>query len=156
MGVNPAVTLAAGTYMSEVIVSSETGNQVFSIPVTLTVEPNTAAYFDDVVGALNYSEETDSDTPPAQELQIRNAGEGTLAWTALANTADGGAWLSLSAASGTAPDNVSITVNPKNLPGEGLVAGTFVGLVELQYATGNVTVPVTYTVGNSSSARSIR
>ena len=156
VGVNPAVTLAAGTYMSEVIVSSETGNQVFSIPVTLTVEPNTAAYFDDVVGALNYSEETDGDTPPAQELQIRNAGEGTLAWTALANTADGGAWLSLSAASGTAPDNVSITVNPKNLPGEGLVAGTFVGLVELQYATGNVTVPVTYTVGNSSSARSIR
>jgi len=147
VGVNPAVTLAAGTYMAEVVVNSEDGHQGFSIPVTLAVNPETAAHFDDIAGALNYSMETDGDAPPAQEMQIRNAGSGTLAWTATATTADGGSWLSLSEASGTAPVDVSVTVNPKNLPNGGLIAGTFVGQVLLQNATGDVTVPISYTVG---------
>jgi len=147
VGVNPAVTLAAGTYMAEVVVNSEDGHQGFSIPVTLAVNPDTSAYFDDIAGALNYSMETAGDAPPAQEMQIRNAGAGTLAWTATTTTADGGSWLSLSEASGTAPTDVSVTVNPKNLPNGGLIAGTFVGQVLLQNATGDVTVPVSYTVG---------
>ena len=147
VGVNPAVTLAAGTYMSEVIVKSEDGTEGFSIPVTLTVNAATAAFFDNIAGAADYSMATDGDAPPSQELQIRNAGAGTLAWTATTTTADGGAWLSVSAATGTAPDNISATVNPKNLPGNGLVAGTFVGQVALQSTTSRVTVPVTFTVG---------
>jgi len=147
VGVNPAVTLAAGTYMAEVMVNSEDGKLGFSIPVTLAVNPNTSAYFDDIAGALNYSMETDGDAPPSQEMQIGNAGAGTLAWTASVNTADGGNWLSLSETSGTAPADLSATVNPKNLPNGGLVAGTFVGQVVLQNATGNVTVPVSFTVG---------
>ena len=147
VGVNPAVTLAAGTYMAEVIVNSEDGHQGFSIPVTLVVNAATSAYFDDVAGALNYSMETSGDAPPAQALQIRNAGAGSLDWTASASTADGADWLTLSVASGTAPTDVAVTVNPKNLPSGGLVAGTFVGQVLLQNATGDVTVPVSYTVG---------
>ena len=147
VGVNPAVTLAAGTYVAEVIVNSEDGTQGFSIPVTLTVNPPTAAFFDNVAGALDYSMETDGELPPSQELQIRNAGTGTLAWTASTNTADGGSWLSVSAVSGTAPSNLSAIVNPKDLPGNGLVAGTFVGEVLLQSSGNRVTVPVTFTVG---------
>lgn len=147
VGVNPAVTLAAGTYMAEVLVNSEDGKQGFSIPVTLAVNPDTSAYFDDIAGALNYSMETDGDAPPSQEMRVRNAGAGTLAWTTSSSTADGGSWLSLSEASGTAPADLSVTVNPKNLPNGGLVAGTFVGQVLLQNATGDVTVPVSYTVG---------
>ncbi|MGC2636393.1 MAG: chitobiase/beta-hexosaminidase C-terminal domain-containing protein [Acidobacteriaceae bacterium] len=147
VGVNPAVTLAAGTYMAEVIVNSEDGHQGFSIPVTLVINPDTAAYFDDVAGDLSYSMETSGDAPPAQEIQIRDAGAGTLSWTASATTADGGSWLTLSEASGSAPADVSVTVNPKNLPNAGQDAGTFVGQVLLQNATGDVTVPVVYTVG---------
>ena len=147
VGVNPAVTLAAGTYMAEVIVNSEDGHQGFSIPVTMVVEPSTATYFDDVAGSLSYSMETNGDAPPAQNIQVRNGGAGTLSWTAAATTADGGSWLSLSAASGSAPTDVSVTVNPKNLPQGGQEAGTFVGQVFLQNASGDVTIPVVYTVG---------
>lgn len=147
VGVNPAVTLAAGTYMAEVIVTSTDGSQGFNIPVTLTVDPATTAFFDDVAGALNYSMEISGEAPPSQELQIRNAGAGTLTWTASASTADGAAWLTLSAASGVAPANILASVNTTNLPGSGLVAGTFVGQVVLQSATSRVTVPVSYVVG---------
>jgi len=84
----PAVTLAAGTYMAEVIATSTDGSQGFIIPVTLTISPATAAFFDNIAGALNYSMETSGEAPPSQELQIRNAGAGTLAWTASATTAD--------------------------------------------------------------------
>jgi hypothetical protein len=153
VGVNPAITLAAGTYMSEVIVNSINGSEGFSIPVTLTVEPTASGYFDDIAGALDYSMETDGDAPPSQQLLIRNAGTGTLAWTASSSTADGEDWLSISAASGDAPDSLSVLVNPKNLPGNGLVAGTFVGQVLLQNATGNVSVPISFTVGASAFAQ---
>ncbi len=153
IGVNPAITLAAGTYMSEVIVNSVDHTKGFSIPVTLTVEPTTTDYFDAISGALDYSMLTAGGAPPAQELLIRNAGTGTLAWTTTSSTADGGAWLTLSAAGGTAPDSLSVSVNPANLPGAGLVAGTFVGQVVLQSATGNVTVPVSFTVGAAAFAQ---
>jgi len=147
VSVNPAVTLAAGTYSAEVIVRSDTGNQALSIPVTLTINPNTAAFFDDIAGALDFSMATSGNAPPAQVLQIRDAGAGTLAWTAAASTADGGKWLTLSAASGTAPSIVSVTVVPANLPTNGLAPGTFVGQVVLTSATGKVTVPVSLVVG---------
>lgn len=147
VGVNPAITLAAGTYMSEVVLISADGAQSLTIPVTLQVNPSTAAYFDNVAGALNFSMATSGDDPPAQEIQVRNAGSGALAWTATASTADGGAWLTVSAASGTAPSNISVSVNPANIPGAGLVAGTFVGEVLLQSATSRVTIPVSLPVG---------
>jgi len=147
---NPAVTLAAGTYMAEVIVRSNAGDEALSIPVTLTINPNTAAFFDDVAGALNYSMETAGTAPPAQVLQIRNAGTGSLAWTAAATTADGGKWLTVAPVSGTtttSPANLTVTVTPALLPGQGLVAGTFVGQVVLQTTTGRVTIPVSMVVG---------
>jgi hypothetical protein len=149
VSVNPAVTLAAGTYSAEVIVRSNTGSQALSIPVTLTISPNTVAFFDNIAGALDFSMETAGNAPPAQALQIRNAGAGSLAWTATATTADGGKWLTVSAASGTAPSIISVTVIPASLPTNGLAAGTFVGQVVLTTATGKVTVPISLEVGNA-------
>ena len=147
VAVNPAVTLAAGTYMAEVIAVSADGHQKLSIPVTLLVEPTSVASFDNVAGALNFSLATNGDTPPAQDVQIRNAGAGSLAWTASVTTADGGSWLTLSAPSGTAPSTLSVSVNPAKLPGEDLVAGTFVGQVVLQSASSRVTIPISTVVG---------
>jgi Chitobiase/beta-hexosaminidase C-terminal domain/Viral BACON domain len=147
VGVNPAITLAAGRYMAEVIVTENGGNQTLSIPVTLTVNSPSATYFDNVAGALNFSMATGGDAPPTQPIQIRNAGAGTLSWTGSVNTADGGSWLSLTSASGSAPDDISVAVNPENLPGGGLTAGTFVGQVLLASSTSRVTVPVSFTVG---------
>ena len=147
VAVNPAVTLAAGTYSAEIIVRSNTGTQALSIPVTMTIAANTDAFFDDVAGALDFSMETSGKTPPAQALQIRNAGAGTLAWTATVSTADGGKWLTVSPVTGAAPTLASVTVVPANLPTNGLAAGTFVGQVVLTSATSRVTIPVSFVVG---------
>jgi hypothetical protein len=56
-------------------------------------------------------------------------------------------WLKLSAATGTAPSTLNVSINPANLPGLGLVAGTFSGEVVLDTAGDRVTVPVTVTLG---------
>jgi hypothetical protein len=144
VSVNPAITLAAGTYMAEVIVNAS--GQVLSIPVTLTINPPTNAYLDNVAGALNFSMATGGEAPPAQNIQMRNAGAGSLDWTAVAETADGDDWLSVSQASGTAPNDITVAVNPAKLPGAGLVAGTFIGQVALLSPTGNITIPVSLPV----------
>lgn len=149
IGVNPAVTLAAGTYVAEVIVTASGGQQLLSIPVTLMIKPVATGVqvFDNVSGALNFTMAIDGDHPPAQDLQIRNAGSGTLTWTATASTADGGDWITLSASSGTATDNLSVSVNPANISGSALVAGTFVGQIVLQGPGNRITIPVSLAVG---------
>lgn len=147
--VNPAVTLAAGTYMAEVIVNSSDDTQSLSIPVSLTVDPSTAAYFDDVSGGMNFAFATGDEAPAPQTLRIRNAGTGALAWTAQATTSDGGSWLTLSAASGAAPDLLSVSIKPASLPSNGLVAGTFTGQIALQSGTSRITIPITVPVGEA-------
>jgi hypothetical protein len=147
VSVNPAVTLAAGTYSAQIILASADGTQTITVPVTLTIAATTATYFDALPGALSFSMVTGGTAPPAQPVEIRNAGAGTLAWTATVSTADGGAWLTMSAASGTAPTVPQISVVPSKLPGEGLTAGTFTGQVILETPTDRVTIPVSMVVG---------
>jgi hypothetical protein len=53
----------------------------------------------------------------------------------------------VSPASGKAPSTVSVAVVPKNLPGQGLTAGTFDGQVVFTAASGVVTIPVSVQVG---------
>ncbi len=146
---DPAVMLAAGTYTSEIVLSATDGSDMIVVPVTLIVEPTTATYFDNSVGALTFSMQTDGLAPPVQSVPIRNASAGTLSWTAAASTADGGSWLTLSATSGTAPATLNVGINPANLPGTGLLAGTYVGNVVLTTAGDTVTVPVSLTIGTS-------
>jgi hypothetical protein len=149
VAVNPLVTLPAGTYMAEVFVTQAGSyGQLLTIPVTLTIYPSSSSsYFDNVAGALNYSMVNEGEAPPSQDIQIRNAGGGTLDWTAAVTTDDGGNWLSVSSASGAATSNLTVTVNPANIPGAGVNAGTFIGQVVLQSSTSRVTIPVSYSVG---------
>jgi hypothetical protein len=146
---NPSVTLAAGTYTGLIAVKSSTGTVTLNIPVSLTIKAADTSFFDDLTGALTFSMQTGGIPPPVQTFEIRNAGTGTLSWTASSTTADGGAWLSLSAASGTAPFYLSVGINPAELPGLGLTAGTFTGQVVLKTSEDSVTVPVIVTVGSS-------
>jgi hypothetical protein len=151
VAVNPLVTLPAGTYMAEVFVTQASSyGQLLTIPVSLTIYPSSSStYFDNVAGALNYSTVIEGEAPPSQDVQIRNAGGGTLDWTAAATTDDGGSWLTVSSASGTATADLSVTVNPANIPGAGVNAGTFIGQVVLQSSTSRVTIPISYSVGTS-------
>ena len=148
-----ASTLTAGTYIGEVVITQYFENDLWmTVPVVLTVEAPGGAYFDSVPGELSFFRTT-TETPAAQAIPIRNAGTGTLNWTASESTADGGAWLSLSATSGTAPGSVSVTIVPSALPGAGATAGTFDGQVVLQTAGDIVTIPVSVTVGANMFAQ---
>jgi hypothetical protein len=149
LSVNAPASLAAGTYTASVIVKSNDGTLAMTVPVTLTISPTTAAFFDDLPGQLSFSMVTKGTAPPAQTLQIRNAGGGTLSWTGSVTTADGGNWLSLSASSGTAPSFITVKITPGSLPGLGLTPGNFTGQVVLQTSTSRVTIPVSVTVGDS-------
>ena len=146
---SPALTLDPGTYTAEIVLTATDGTQASVVPVTLTVAPPTAAFFDETSGELTFSLVTQGNTPPQQNVPIRNAGSGTLNWTASASTADGGNWLTLSATSGVAPSSLEVGINPANLPTAALSAGSFVGQVVLQSDTDRVTIPVTVTVGAS-------
>lgn len=148
--VAPDGNLAAGTYTAEIIVTSaSSATQSSVIPVTLTIAPLAAASFDAVQGSLTFSATPGSTGTPAQSIAIRNAGAGTLNWTAMATTADSGTWLSLSANSGTAPTSLQVSVDPAYLPQHGSIAGTYTGQVLLRTDGDAVSIPVSVTIGAS-------
>ena len=145
--VNAGPSLAAGTYTGQIVLTEYYGSMSITIPVTLTIAAANAPYFDNVPGQMSFSMVTAGKAPPVQTVELRNAGSGTLVWTLATSTSDGGSWLGASSFTGTAPSLVDITVNPQNLPGNGLVAGTYLG--ELVFRTGgdSVTVSVSFNVG---------
>jgi hypothetical protein len=148
--VSPAVTQVAGTYTGQIVFTAHgTRNMAMTIPVTLTIAASGATVFDDVPGQVSFSTTPGGAAPPAQTVQIRNAGPGTLAWTAVPATADGGAWLAVSPLSGTAVSTVTVSINPADLPSGGIVAGSYVGQVALRSAGNTVTIPVVVQVGDS-------
>ena len=143
-------TLAVGTYTAEIVVTTQGGGQAITIPVTLTVEPVAGAYFDNLPGGMSFFIQTSSGNPAAQNVQVRNAGTGTLNWTLSTSTSDGGNWLTVSASSGAAPSTITVGVVATALPNLGLIAGTFTGeLVFDDGAGGRITMPVEVTVGTN-------
>jgi hypothetical protein len=148
VSVNAPTGLAAGIYTGEV---SIVGNNLSElVPVTLTVAPPSTPFFDNVPGGLHYSLFTSSGNPAPQLLQLRNRGTGTLNWTAQTFTADGGSWLTVSAANGTAPSQISVGIVTANLPSNGLVAGIFSGEVLFTSGeTSSVSVPISVQVGGN-------
>ena len=146
--VNPIVTLAVGTYTGQVVFTSTSGNVSLTVPVTLTIAPATgAAYFDNFPGQMSFAMKTGNTTITGQSVQVRNGGSGTLNWTLAGSTSDGGNWLTFTPASGTAPAVVNVGVTVANLPGGGLTAGTFIGMLTFTNSGGNYTVPVSVVVG---------
>jgi hypothetical protein len=146
ISVQPAITLAAGTYTGQVL--ADNGTQLMVIPVTLTVGAAASDFFDNMAGELNfYAETSAANPPPAQFIQVRNAGAGTLNWTLAATTADGGAWLNVSETSGAAPSQISVGITVANLPGAGLTAGVFVGNLLFQSDISSITVPIAVQIG---------
>jgi hypothetical protein len=144
-----AAGLAAGTYQGKIVFTDANNHNInVTVPVTLTVLQSNVAFLDNLPGALSFSFKTGGNSS-AQSFQIRNAGSGTLNWTLSASTADGRNWLGESSSSGTAPSMVSVSITPGNLPGGGLVAGTFVGELTLQTSGDSTTIPISVAVGSS-------
>ncbi len=143
-----ASTLPAGVYTGEVVISGHNTGYApaMVIPITLTVSATSRPFFDNVPGGMNFSLPANGANPGSQTLQIRNAGSGTLAWTAVTSTADGGNWLSVSQSSGTAPTLVNVQIASQFLPG-GAAAGTYSGTILFESADSTVSVPITVSVG---------
>jgi uncharacterized protein (TIGR03437 family) len=115
VAISPA-GLSAGTYTGSVqIASAGAANAPVSIGVTLTVTEAPASLAV-APSALTFQYTYGGTLPAAQDLAITNAGGGTLAWTA----SSGVYWLSVSAASGSGPASLAVSVNPVNL-----AAGTY-------------------------------
>jgi methionine-rich copper-binding protein CopC len=146
---NPDVSLAAGTYTAQLSLKPSGSSTATIVPATLIVEPASATFFDELPGGLDFSMVAKGNTPPGQTLSIRNAGAGTLAWSATTSTADGGNWIKLSAASGTAPSAPIVSITPASLPESGQVVGTFTGQVLLKTGSDSVTIPITVIVGDT-------
>ena len=145
--INASPTLPVGTYTGQIVVTSQSGNMSMTIPVTLTVTAAGTTSFDNLPGQMSFFLQTGGGNPPTQNVRIRNAGSGTLFWTLAQSTSDTGNWLNISAPNGTAPATETVSIAVSSLPGGGLIAGTFIGQLLFQSASGSVTIPVTVTVG---------
>jgi hypothetical protein len=143
-----ASTLAAGLYTGEIIITEFANpGRSMVIPVSLTIVAS-GSFFDNLPGGLSFAFKTGGAATP-QIVQINNGGTGTLTWTVSPSTADGGAWLTATPSTGTAPSIATISVTAANLPGGGALAGTFAGQLVFQTAGDTTTIPVTVTVGSA-------
>lgn len=94
--------------------------------------------------AINFSVAPGTMQIQTAEMQIGNAGGGTLSWTASSDVS----WLTLSAGSGDAPAQLTIAANPRRFA-EGQVARATIRLTSATAGVQTVLVPVTLTIGNT-------
>lgn len=140
-----AGSLAAGSYTGSVTITSSgaTGspitipvNLTVASPVSLTVTPATVTFPNYVLGTA---------APAAQNLQL--SAPSSVPFTATVKTSDGGNWLTITPASGTAGSTaqiVAVGITPAGFKGAGTYTGTitFSTTAGLTPTTVNVTIPV--------------
>jgi hypothetical protein len=144
-----ANSLPVGNYTGEInIIEFANPGRSMVVPVNLTVLAHKKAFFDNLPGQTSFSFTPSKNNPPSQNIVVGNAGGGTLNWTVSTTTADSGNWLKVAPNSGVNAGTYTVSVTTKNLPGQGLIPGTYIGQQVLKATTGNVTIPVSVTVGD--------
>jgi uncharacterized protein (TIGR03437 family) len=142
-----ATRLAAGSYQGSIEISAPSAAPaVTTIPVTFTVTGGAAAGLSVQPPRLDFRVRAGT-AVPVQWLRIENAGVGTLNWTAGAAVSVG-SWLTISPASGTAPANLQVSVNPA-----GLSPGSYAGSITIQSGAAgqSVTVPVNLLISSATA-----
>jgi uncharacterized protein (TIGR03437 family) len=142
-----ATRLAAGSYQGSIEITAPSASPaVTTIPVTFTVTGGAAAGLSVQPPRLDFRVRTGT-VAPVQWLRIENAGSGTLNWTAGAAVSVG-SWLTISPASGTAPANLQVSVNPS-----GLSPGSYAGSITIQSGAAgqSVTVPVNLLISSATA-----
>ena len=139
--------LQPGAYQGTITLSSPYSNPAsLSIAVTFNVGAAQPAALSLQTKALSFSF-TSGSGPSSQQLSVSNQGAGTISFTALPATTNGGGCLSVSPLSGAvsnmAPANLNLTVTPGNLG-----AGTYSGSITIASSdTGeSIVVPVTMSI----------
>ena len=136
--------MTPGTFLGTIAVS-DTAGLTRLVQVLMTV--SNGAFISPNPDKVNLFTQAGSD-PEAQTVQLSNAGNGTLGWSATATTTSGGSWLSVSPTIGNAPTAITISANAASLP-----KGTYNGTVRITAAAGvNALnsprdIPVTLKVG---------
>ena len=135
--------LAPGTYNGSVVITAVGAtNSTVTIPVTLTITAQTLAV---TPATLTFNGTVQGAAPATQSINVTSTSGSAVTFTATATTSGGGNFLTVTPATGTTPQAVTVSVNQN-----GLAAGTYTGSVTItSSAAGSVplTVPVTFTVG---------
>ena len=139
-----------GVYSGWVIFSNAGVPSVQDSPqrvfVSLTVQPQCALTV--TPGVLTITDAYLQAAPAPISISVgSNQGCSTpVQWSASASTSTGGSWLNMSAASGTTPYTLAVSVNVT-----GLAVGTYSGQVVLTSTAGSFTVPVTFIMGQPTT-----
>jgi hypothetical protein len=135
--------LPPGTYSGTVaITSAGAQSSPATIPVTLTVEtaPPPTPVLAVAPASLSFSATAGGSPPASRTVDVTNAGAGTLSFTA----SDDAPWLTITPASGTAPQALTVTANQA-----GLAAGNHSATITVTAAGASgspKTVAVTFAV----------
>ncbi|MCC7234967.1 MAG: hypothetical protein IT163_06675 [Bryobacterales bacterium] len=117
-------TLTAGEYAGSVSIAVP-GAAVtpLTLPVTLRVSAASSPLMRLSRRRVNFVYQTGQGAPAARTIGVSSTGA-TVAYAVSTNVGTGGAWLSVGAASGASPSDITVSVNPISL-----VAGVYSGTV---------------------------
>ncbi len=97
--------------------------------------------------SLSFTFDANSGVPATQSLALSSSSPSVTTFTATPRTSDGGAWLTVSAPSGTFIGGLQVTVNPTALPA---TPGPFSGAIALNApGTSGISVPVLVTLAGT-------
>jgi Tol biopolymer transport system component len=105
--------LSTGTH-TITLTATDSDGQTATASVTIQVyreRPNLPAGLSVAPWSMSFVTPFGTTATLTETVTIRNSGDGDLNWTTSADQP----WLSLSATAGTAPDNLTLTVDPRNL-----------------------------------------
>ncbi len=144
--------LKPGTYSGFLVFSSAAGTQ--TLPVTLLIGQATTPIISAAPALLTVNGVVGQITPSIQSIVLSNTGGGTLLWSAVAATTVGGAWLTVTPASGVLAPLKSTTLSVTVTVLKTLIPGTYTGSITItgKDSTGRIaagspqTLPITFIV----------
>jgi len=146
--------LKPGVYNGSIIFSFPAGTQ--TLPVTFTMGQSTTPLMSTNPASMAFSAIIGQPDPTGQAITLTNSGGGVLNWQASAATSFGGAWLSVTPATGNLTSHQSATVNVTVTLLNGLTPNTYPGMVTIAGTDGSghpaagspQSIPVDFTVQN--------
>jgi uncharacterized protein (TIGR03437 family) len=153
VSVNP-FNLAPGNYQATLTVTAPLASPVTStVQITLQVGAAAAPTLAVDRAALSFTFPSNPTTTGTQIVRVSNSGSGSLAFSAIAQTATGGSWLKVSVGTGQATAQSPVSVGAIADP-SGLGTGTYTGTVTIGSSTtgASIAIPVNLTVSAQDQA----
>ncbi len=136
--------LQAGTYSGNLNITGPDGLHAVSVALKVTAVP---AMLSAAPTLVSFSTDGTSQPMPGA-IQISNAGNGTVTFTA--KIVNGSTWVSLGSAPSSVTAGTPVTI-PVNAVITGLTIGTYYDVIEIDSTAGTATVPVALLVAGTST-----